>query len=243
MDTSACWGVTCDEEAVRVALTGCTVNEKLTDPKSCRNMCKAVEGCDWTEGDNVGGEGNEEGQCVFKDLDTLKKLGMDTGFTDEEDQGNRCFTVEKREICLTTFDPNRGSLCIWIDTDAMNKDLKGDLGFDDDTGGSTGGIANCQPSGQCKKQNRRDCEREGCNWVEQTFDFDTMNMDSLDALNGGFCRARPVNHKNLIYSKWRSIWIRVVFCYRIPAPLVLVVPTKTRLESSTKKFNPHFMYD
>ena len=41
-------------------------------------------------------------------------------------------------------------------------------------------------------------------------------------------------------SKWRSnIWIRDVFCYRIPAPLVPGVPTKTRLESSIKKFKPH----
>ena len=38
-------------------------------------------------------------------------------------------------------------------------------------------------------------------------------------------------------SKWRNIWIRDVFCYRIPAPLVLGVPTKTRLESSIKKLN------
>ena len=38
---------------------------------------------------------------------------------------------------------------------------------------------------------------------------------------------------------WRNIWIRYVFCYRIPAPLVLGVPTKTRLESSIKKWNPH----
>ena len=37
-------------------------------------------------------------------------------------------------------------------------------------------------------------------------------------------------------SKWRNIWIRDVFCYRIPAPLVPGVPTKTRLESSIKKF-------
>ena len=37
-------------------------------------------------------------------------------------------------------------------------------------------------------------------------------------------------------SNWRNIWIQDVFCYRIPAPLVLGVPTKTRLESSIKKF-------
>ena len=30
-----------------------------------------------------------------------------------------------------------------------------------------------------------------------------------------------------------------MFRYRIPAPLVLDVPTKTRLESSIPKFNPH----
>ena len=32
------------------------------------------------------------------------------------------------------------------------------------------------------------------------------------------------------------------FCYRIPAPLVLGVPTKTRLESSMKKFKPLRVY-
>ena len=33
-------------------------------------------------------------------------------------------------------------------------------------------------------------------------------------------------------SKWRDIWIRHVFCYRTPAPKVLGVQTKTRVESS-----------
>ena len=34
----------------------------------------------------------------------------------------------------------------------------------------------------------------------------------------------------------------VCFCYRIRAPLVPGVPTKTRLESSIMKFDPHFIY-
>ena len=33
------------------------------------------------------------------------------------------------------------------------------------------------------------------------------------------------------------------WAYRIPAPLGLGVPTKTRLESSVKTFKPHFIYD
>ena len=40
-----------------------------------------------------------------------------------------------------------------------------------------------------------------------------------------------------------NIWIRDVFCYRIPAPLLAEVPTKTRLESSINKFTPHSIYD
>ena len=49
----------------------------------------------------------------------------------------------------------------------------------------------------------------------------------------------PITHSN---SKWRYIWIRHVFCCRIPALLVAGVPTKTRLESSTKNFKPHLMH-
>ena len=45
-------------------------------------------------------------------------------------------------------------------------------------------------------------------------------------------------------SKWRNIWIRDVFCYRISAPnLCPGVPTKPCLKASIKKFNPHFFID
>ena len=50
-------------------------------------------------------------------------------------------------------------------------------------------------------------------------------------------------------SKWCTFWSRDAFCYRIPAPLgarsqrFLTVPTKTRLDSSIKKFKPRAMYD
>ena len=50
-------------------------------------------------------------------------------------------------------------------------------------------------------------------------------------------RLQMTNYK----SKWHNIWIRDVICYWIPAPLLPGVPTKTRLESSMKKFNPHAM--
>ena len=33
-----------------------------------------------------------------------------------------------------------------------------------------------------------------------------------------------------------------MFCHRMPAPKVPGVPTKTRLESSIKKFKPYFIY-
>ena len=46
-------------------------------------------------------------------------------------------------------------------------------------------------------------------------------------------------------SKWpaSNIWTRDVLCYRIPAPLVRRVQTKTRLESRIKKCKPQLNYD
>ena len=52
------------------------------------------------------------------------------------------------------------------------------------------------------------------------------------------------NHK--LHEMNQNVWIRDT-CFaigsRVPAPLVPGVPTKTRLESNIKKFNPHFIYD
>ena len=66
----------------------------------------------------------------------------------------------------------------------------------------------------------------------------------LDDSCAGFAFAfdfgtRPVNHKLCI----KMVQHLDSRCVLLPAPLVPGVPTKPRLESSIKKFKPHFIYD
>ena len=56
-------------------------------------------------------------------------------------------------------------------------------------------------------------------------------------------KVRPISNDSIAsLFFWRKILTRDVFCYRIPAPLVPGVPTKTRLESSTNKCNRENIY-
>ena len=68
---------------------------------------------------------------------------------------------------------------------------------------------------------------------------DASDKFPVDCFADPQCGPSTTNYK----SKWRTIWIRDAFCYRIPAPWVLGVPTKTRLKSSipVKKFKSHLM--
>ena len=62
----------------------------------------------------------------------------------------------------------------------------------------------------------------------------TGSMSPIPSRNLVATSPKPVNHTHH-KSKWlaSNIWNRDVFCYRILAPSVPGVPTKTRLESTT----------
>ena len=182
IDTSACWGVTCDDDEVATDLKDCTMTEDLLDKESCRNKCKLIRGCDWVENDFNSEE--QPGMCAA--LDNQDESLAAGG--EEIDEADNCLAKTERTACVSTFDPDHGALCVWLDVE--DSQLKTDGGFS---------VKKCQPSGRCNKATRIACEREGCNWVEQRgeLDFGAEDMDGPEEDEGGatglagVCRTKP----------------------------------------------------
>ena len=73
-------------------------------------------------------------------------------------------------------------------------------------------------------------------WRTSTAFFETVSMTCAST-----CKT-PLAHITVIKTA-QHLDLRCVLLYRIPAPLVPGIPTKTRLESSIKKFKPYVIYN
>ena len=108
--------------------------------------------------------------------------------------------------------------------------------FDTETGKAVESIA----AHQATKQKQL-AESKTSLW--QTMLTSSVQHTAATALFVLMCVGAWASTSRIHKSKWRNIWIRDVFCYRISAPLVPGVPTRPRLDSSIKKCDPHLIYD